>query len=118
MENELFSVTVSFSKESTPERVKLDGDTMTPAPPTNVQLLQLQVELMVMVTPGLSSSLQFEQMVPAPYIEELKLEVIGITVRAWAPADKERTHVRMNSVDRVAIWVGFIQDGFYFQEYL
>jgi hypothetical protein len=49
-------------------------------------------------------------MVPAPYMDELKLEVIGITVRVWAFAEKDTAHVRIKSVNRVAIWVGFIKD--------
>jgi hypothetical protein len=65
---------------------------------------------MVMVTPGLSTNSQFVHMVPAPYMDELKLEVIGITVRVWAFAEKDTAHVRIKSVNRVAIWVGFIKD--------
>ena len=76
--NGLLRTTVSFSNESTPESVKLEPVVMSTVPPTKVQLSQAQVELMVMVTPGLSTNSQLVQMVPEAYTLELKLEVIGV----------------------------------------
>src|ERR1700760_4123732 len=108
----LFIRTVSFVKESTPESVKFEPDAIATVPPTNVQLLQLQVELMVMVTPGLRTSSQLLQMVPLGYAEELKLEVIGITV-LWAFEENEIPVNRVARKKNTAIWFGFIKDRFF-----